>query len=145
MLEIVAAEHLGQFSGGEAPHSIHLEQSVLRGHVTLREEKIIEIGSVDGGRSVVIANDRHWRRESRHCERAIQLGQSRTCHRIKPGADTQPTTSKNHDQDNSNDNASKPETRTRIEPEVRVVTMRAFDSRAWPHHVRQTAMIVTTT
>src|ERR1700674_520420 len=88
MLQVIAAEHFRQLSRCKTPHSIHLEQSVLRRHVTLGEKEIIEVGSIDCGHAVAIANDRHWRRESHHPEPAVQLGQSRPCHGINPGADT---------------------------------------------------------
>src|ERR1700682_2465971 len=74
MLQVIAAEHFRQLSRREPPHSIHLEQSILRRHVTLSEKEIIEVGGIDCGRTVGVANDRYARRESHHPEPSVQLG-----------------------------------------------------------------------
>src|SRR5271168_750604 len=59
VLENIWANHFGQFSSGEAPHSVHLEQAVLGGDIALGEEQIVEIRRLDSGDAVIVAQNRY--------------------------------------------------------------------------------------
>ena len=50
-------EDLGKLTGGVAAECVHLEEAVLRRHEALREEQIVEVGSVERGHTVAIARD----------------------------------------------------------------------------------------
>ena len=55
MLHEIAAQDFREVSACESAHSIHLEQSVFSGHVTLREKKIMLILSVDVSNAPTVA------------------------------------------------------------------------------------------
>jgi len=67
------AEDLGEVTGGMAAEGVHLPEAVLRGDVTLREEKVVEVGGADGGNTLWIACDRHGRSETRDVDVAVKL------------------------------------------------------------------------
>ncbi len=54
MLKKIPSEDFRNLTGGEAPHNVHLPQTVLRGYISLGKEEILEAGRVDGGDPMLI-------------------------------------------------------------------------------------------
>ncbi len=89
VLEKGIAQNLGNFAGGEAPHHVHLPQTVLRGHVPLGKKKIVEICRFNRGYAVSVAHDRHPGGEAGHFDVSVQLGQGRARDGVEPGQRSQ--------------------------------------------------------
>src|SRR5438105_4768826 len=83
-LDVCLAENLGEFTRSRTPNDVHLPQTVLSGHITLREEEVVEIGGFDGGNAVSVADGRHWSGDSGDTQFAVELGQGRTRHPVEP-------------------------------------------------------------
>ncbi len=85
VLEEGIAQNLGNFAGGEAPHHVHLPQTVLRCDIPLRKKEVVEICGLDGGHAVSVTNDCDPGGETGNLQPSVQLGQGRARHRIEPG------------------------------------------------------------
>ena len=71
-------KHLDRFlqfgvAGGMAAQRVHLEEPVLRGDKALREEQVIEAGSVERGNALGVACDGHRRGEAGEVQLAVDL------------------------------------------------------------------------
>ena len=85
VLEKGIAKKFGHFAGGEAPHHVHLPQTILRGHISLRKKEVVEICGLDCGYAMTVANDSDPGGEARNFQASVQLGQGRARHGIEPG------------------------------------------------------------
>lgn len=72
MCELAVANNFRQLSGCETPHSIHLKQTILCGHVPLGKKQIVQIVCLNRGDAVIIARNRDWRFQFRNYKRAIE-------------------------------------------------------------------------
>ena len=60
--DLALAEHLRQSTRGDVPAHVHLPEAVLRVHVALGEEQVLDRVGVEVGHAQVVADDRHrWR------------------------------------------------------------------------------------
>ena len=76
MLQKAVAKNLGNFAGGEAPHHVHLPQTVLRGDIPLGKKQIVQIGRLDRGYAVPVANDRDPGGEARNFQLPSNWGRA---------------------------------------------------------------------
>src|SRR5580704_19247826 len=80
----VRSKDYSEITGGEAARHVHLPKTLLRRHVSLGEEKVVEVGSRDGRDTQRVAAHNHWLRESGQMNGAVYLRQRRLHGAIKP-------------------------------------------------------------
>ena len=61
MLEKSIAEDFRNFTGSESSHHVHLPQSILSGHISLRKEQVFETGRVNCGNTMLVTSYCHSR------------------------------------------------------------------------------------
>src|SRR6185437_14704662 len=108
-------KNLRHLTANGATREVHLPQAVLRRHVTLGEEQVLQICRGDVRNAVRIAHDRNWRLQSSHADAAIELRQGRASAVIKPqeGQGTGNNGEQEEPENGPEQNANKPFTRGR--------------------------------
>jgi len=81
MLYQFRSKKLRYFAGCHAPRHVHLPQAVLRCHIPLRLEKIVEVRCFNVGDSVMIAPDKNRSRQPRQTQLSVKL-RKRLAHRL---------------------------------------------------------------
>src|SRR5579862_2387768 len=86
MRDEIGTEQFGDLAAGEASHHVHLPEAVLRGDVSLSEEKVVKRRSFDGRDAVRIASDGNGCAESGRGNGAVKLRQGSADQVMRPQA-----------------------------------------------------------
>ena len=73
MLDFTTSEDFRQIACGKPAQHVHLPQSVLRCHISLRDDKVVHGLCCYVGDAMPIAADRHRLAQLRHANLTVQL------------------------------------------------------------------------